>query len=146
MGKTADSQAVKVKRYVNQFPKEFTCNPRNELFCQLCATIVKCDKRFHIEQHRQTAKHQRKVAPEQPQASNSQSFLLPQSQKDFTKQVVTAFLEADIPLYKLQHSSIKKLFISTLGHHCPSESVCQRLSWAYGGTKQNVSNCLQPVK
>ena len=101
MGKTTDSQAVKAKRYVNQFPKEFTSNSQNELFCQLCATIVKCDKRFHVEQHRQTAKHQMKVEPEQQQASNSQSFLLPQSQKDFTKQVVTAFLEADIPLYKL---------------------------------------------
>ena len=126
MGKTADSQAVKTKRYVNQFPKEFTCNPRNELFCQLCATIIKCDKRFNVELHRQTAKHQRKVAPEQPQASNSQSFLLPQSQKDFTKQVVTAFLEAEIPLYKLQHSSVKNLFDSTLGNHCPSESACQK--------------------
>ena len=124
MGKTADSQAVKAKRYVNQFPKEYTCNPRSELFCQLCAIIVKCDKRFHFEQRHQTAKHQRKVAPEQPQASNSQSFLLPQSRKDFTKQAVTAFLEADIPLYKLQHSSIKILFNSTLGHHCPSKSAC----------------------
>ena len=66
------------------------------------------------------------MAPEQPQASNSQSFLLPQSQKDFTKQVVTAFLEADIPLYKLQHSSIKTLFSLTLGHHCPSESACRK--------------------
>ena len=93
---------------------------------RLCATIVKCDKRFHVEQHHQTAKHQRKVAPEQPQASNSQSFLLPQSQKDFTKQVVTAFLEADIPLYKLQHSRIKNLFKSTWGHHCPSESACRK--------------------
>ena len=124
MGKTADSQAVKAKRHVNQFTKELTCNLRNELFCQLCATIVKGDKRFHVEQHRQIAKHQRKVAPEQPQASNSQSFLLSQSPKDFTKQIVTAFLEADIPLYKLQHSSIKNLFNSTLGHHCPSESAC----------------------
>ena len=66
------------------------------------------------------------MAPEQPQASNSQSFLLPQSQKYFTKQVVTAFLEADIPLYKLQHSSIKNLFNSTLGHHCPSELACRK--------------------
>ena len=106
MGKTADSQAVKAKRHINQFTKEFTCNLRNELFCLLCATIVKGDKRFHVEQHRQIAKHQRKVAPEQPQASNSQSFLLPQSPKDFTKQIVTAFLEADIPLYKLQHFSM----------------------------------------
>ena len=107
------------------FPKNFP-NPRNELFCQLCATIVKCDKRLHVEQHGQTAKHQRKVAPEQPQASNSQSFLLPQSQKDFIKQVVTAFLEADIPLYKLQHSRIKNLFNSIVGYHCPSESACRK--------------------
>ena len=66
------------------------------------------------------------MALEQPQASNSQSFLQPQSQKDFTKQVVTAFSEADIPLYKLQHSSIKNLFNSTLGHHCSSESACRK--------------------
>ena len=127
MGKTANSQAVKTKRYVNQFPKEFTCNPRNKLFCQLCATIVKCEKRFHVEQHLQTAKHQRKVAPEQPsQASNSQSFFAASKSKGFYKQVVTAFLEADIPLHKLQHSSIKNLFNSTLGHHCPSESACRK--------------------
>ena len=67
------------------------------------------------------------MAPEQPQALNSQSFLLPQSQKDFTKQVVTAFLETDIPLYKLRHSSIKNLFNSTLGHHCPSESAYRNI-------------------
>ena len=66
------------------------------------------------------------MAPEQPQALNSQSFLLPQSQKDFTKQVVKAFLEADIPWYKLQHSSIKNLFNSTLEHHCPSESAYRK--------------------
>ena len=52
--------------------------------------------------------------------------MLPQSQKDFTKQVVTAFLEADISLYKLQHFSIENLFNSTLGHHCPSESACRK--------------------
>ena len=63
------------------------------------------------------------MAPEQPQVSNSQSFLLPQSQNDFTKQVVTAFLVADISLYKLQHSSIKNLFNSTLEH---SESACRK--------------------
>ena len=38
-----------------------------------------------------------------------------------------AFLEADIPLYKLQHDSIKKLLNSDLGKHCPSESACRSL-------------------
>ena len=52
--------------------------------------------------------------------------MLPKRRKDFTKQVVTAFLETDIPLYKLRHSSIKNLFNSTLRHHCPSESACQK--------------------
>ena len=85
MGKTADSQAVKAKRYVNQFPKEFTCNLQNKLFCQLCATIVKCDKHFHVEQHPQTAKHQRKVALEQPQVSNSQFFFAAPKSKRFYK-------------------------------------------------------------
>ena len=120
------ASASRTKLSFSQSRHKFTCNPRNELFCQLCATIVKCDKLFHVEQHRQTAKHQRKMALEQRQASNSQSFLPPQSQKDFTKRVVTAFLKSEIPLYILQHSSIKNLFDSTLGHHCPSESACRK--------------------
>ena len=55
---------------------------------------------------------------------NTQSFIS-NCLRDFTKNVVAAFLEADIPLYKLQHASIKKLFNSNLGKHCPSESTCR---------------------
>ena len=95
MGKTAESKVVKTKRYVKQYPQEFSCNPQNDLYCQLCATIVRCDKRFHVEQHRQSAKHQKKIAPAK-KTLNKQSFV-PICQRDFTKKVVTAFLEADIP-------------------------------------------------
>ena len=123
MGKTAESKVVKTKRYVKQYFQEFSCNPQNDLYCQLCSTIVRCDKRFHVEQHRQSAKHQKKIAPAK-KTLNKQSFV-PICQWDFTKKVVTAFLEADIPLYKLQHASIKKLLNSELGKHCPSESACR---------------------
>ena len=108
MGKTAESKVVKTKRYVKQYPQEFSCNPQNDLYCQLCATIVRCDKRFHVEQHQKSAKHQKKIAPAK-KTLNKQSFV-PICQRDFTKKVVTAFLEADIPLYKLRYASIKELF------------------------------------
>ena len=123
MGKTAKSKVVKTKRYVKQYPQEFSCDPQNDLYCQLCATIIRCDKSFHVEQHRKSTKHQKKIAPVQ-ETLNTQSFI-PICQRDFTKNVVTAFLGDDISLYKLQHASIKKLFHSDLGKHCPSESTCR---------------------
>ena len=45
-------KSVKVAK-INKYLQEFLCNPGNKLFCQLCATIVKCDKHFHIEQQLQ---------------------------------------------------------------------------------------------
>ena len=65
MGKTAESKVIKTKRYVKQYPQEFSCNPQNDLYCQLCATIIRCDKSFHVEQHQKSAKHQKKIVPVQ---------------------------------------------------------------------------------
>ena len=99
----------KTKRYENEYPIEFYCNPRNELFCQLYETTVKCDKRFPVEQHRQTAKHQRKMSSASGQGTPKTQSSLSASHKDFMLHVDVAkhSWKLDIPLHKLQHTSNK---------------------------------------
>ena len=55
--------------------------------------------------------------------SSSQSFLSC-FDENFNFEVAKTFLEADIPLYKLNHPSVKRLF-QQLGKQCPSESSCR---------------------
>ena len=54
-----------------------------------------------------------------------QAFIHPVQLNDFTSQLVRAFASSDIPLVKVQHPSIRKLFVD-LGKTVPSESACRQ--------------------
>ena len=83
------SKTVKVRQFEEKYPSEFTASANSEHFCKKCERVVLCEKQFHVEQHRQTLKHQRLIS-----AFISQSQLqLPTGEK-----VVQAFVAADIPL------------------------------------------------
>lgn len=118
MPRLPSSNKSKAQRAVAQYGNEFVISPTGELYCILCNCLVKHDKAFHVQQHRQTAKHSRRL--QQPSASTQQ--FLPSI--DFGDKVVRAFLSADIPLYKLRHQGIQRLF-SSIGHPLPSESACR---------------------
>ena len=57
----------------------------------LCATIVKCNKRFQIEQNRQTEKHPRKMSCLPVQHTAKTHSFLQGNQKYFTINIVKAF-------------------------------------------------------
>ena len=44
-----------------KFPSEFIRTPSNELFCDICSTVVNHVKQFFVEAHRNTAKHVRGI-------------------------------------------------------------------------------------
>ena len=81
---------------------------------------MKCDKKFMVDSHRGSAKHQRGFLHEK---AGTQTFLktpIP----DFTKKVIKAFLCADIPLHKLRNSHLSSFF-KQLGNPLPSEGKCR---------------------
>lgn len=121
MPKTASSIKSKVNKIVAEFTAEFTTTPKGDLYCRLCNCIVQHDKRFYIDRHRSAAKHQRLL--HEP-SSSSQTFIV-QRPTDFTSQVVSAFLSADIPLHKVRNPQLKQLFV-TMGYPLPSESSCRQ--------------------
>lgn len=123
MPKTALPAIVKVRRYMKEFPDEFQLSPTNELFCKTCEVPVNCDRRSSVLKHRDTARHTKISAQS---SSASQLFLSCATgiHKDFTNKVVSAFLSANIPLYKVNNEKLRALF-SDIGHPLPSLTTCR---------------------
>ena len=98
----------------------------NQLYCNLCNCAVFCNKRFLVDSHRNTSKHQKALGSrcENLIPQTSKTFLQ-NSDTDFVEKVTKAFLSADIPLYKLNNTRIKNLF-RDIGHRLPSETTCGR--------------------
>ena len=112
MPKQAKSSTAKVKQICQEYSDECSATPACDLRCNLCDVLVKCDKKFFVESHRNSKQHQRKL--ETKSKSQSKQTFLQLDQVNFKDQVVSSFLAADIPLHKLNHPSLKSLF-ATMG-------------------------------
>ena len=113
---------------VKEFPHEFMKSINNQLNCNLCNCAVSCNKRFLIDSHLNTWKHQKTLGnrSENLIPQTSQTFLR-SCDTDFVEKVASAFSAADITLYKLNNTHIKNLF-RDIGHRLPSETACRRIA------------------
>ena len=59
MPKVKVSYSNIVKVYEKEFPGEFIVNSNQGLLCTFCSKLVACEKRFTVERHCATAKHQK---------------------------------------------------------------------------------------
>ena len=126
MPKVKSTYAYKTQSIGKEFPDEFMKSINNQLSCNLCNCAVSCNKRFLVDSHRNTSKHQKALGcrSENLIPHTSQTFLR-NSDTDFVENVTKAFLSADIPLYKLNNTHIKSLF-RDIGQRLPSETTCRR--------------------
>ena len=111
MPKFSKSKEVKAKAFVSEFAGEFKVNPNNDLFCCSCNEVVHCKKRSVVLLHRQSAKHWHSSSStsvrstEQFFASSSSNL----EKNDYADEIVTAFLSANNPLYKLNNPLLREL-------------------------------------
>ena len=120
MPKQAKSSTAKVRQICQEYPDEFSATPACDLRCNLCDMLVKCDKKFFVENHRNSKQHQRKL--ETKSKFQSKQTFLQLLQANFREQVVSSFLAAYLPLHKLNHPSLKSLF-ATMEKVLPSETA-----------------------
>ena len=121
MPKAKPSNATKAKSYQQSHPEDFILK-EDKLFCKWCKVFVSCDKNFNVNSHLSGKKHK------SYSRLHDQPLLNVDAEKSgtsFSLLVTDAFLSADIPLYKLNNSKIRKLFES-IGHPLPSESTCRQ--------------------
>ena len=106
MPKEAKSFLFKVRDFVSRHPKEFMTSARGELYCTLCATIVAHDRKSSVDKHRLSAKHQNALSStvqQRQQPINSTNV----GWGGYVGKVTSAFLSADIPLYKLRNPEMQ---------------------------------------
>jgi hypothetical protein len=114
--------------------KEFTTDG-NVLFCSLCCKTIAYDSKHgadRLRTHIQSLKHceyaknaninkQKMISECLDTASSSQSI------KDtFNKDLTACLVEANIPLYKVNHPSVKKFLTKYTTHHVPDESTLRK--------------------
>ena len=111
---------------VKEFSDEFMESINNQLYCNLCNCAVSCNKRFLVDSHRDTSKHQKALdsRSENLIPQTSQTFLR-SSDTHLVEKVTKAFLSVDIPLYKLNNTHFKNLF-RDISLRLPSETTCRR--------------------
>ena len=122
MSKQPKSSTAKVRQICSEYPDEFLATPVGDLQCNLCDVLVKCDKKFFVESHRKSKQHQGKL--ETNNKFQGKQIFLRLDQINFKEKVVSSFLAADIPLYKLNHPSLKSLFATT-GKVLPSATAAR---------------------
>ena len=86
--KQAASGRTKVNAFIREFHNEFISTPTDESFCKLGEKVVKHDKRFHVDQHRNGSVHQAKLTIP---TTSRQSFLRPQTFQILTKRLLKRF-------------------------------------------------------
>ena len=123
MPKVKTPYAYKIQFIVKEFPDEFMESINNQLYCNLCNCAVSCNKRFLVDSHHNTSKHQKALCSrsENLVPQTSQTFSR-NSDINFAEKVSKAFLSANISLYKLNNTHIKNLF-RDIGHRLPSETT-----------------------
>ena len=59
MPKVKTTYAYKIQCIVKKFPDEFMESINNQLYCNLRNCAVSCNKRFFVDSHQNTSKHQK---------------------------------------------------------------------------------------
>ena len=86
MPKVKTIYAYKNQSKVKEFPDEFIKSVNNQLYCNLCNCAVSCNKRFLVDSHRITSKHQKAFG------SRSEN-LIPQTSQTFLRSSDTNLLK-----------------------------------------------------
>ena len=120
MPKVSATDAIKLRRYVSEFPEFEVCG-ENELYCPLCICTVNYRKRDFVTAHRNTKKHATVIRNKESKQPTLQGST---SKGNFFDKVTYAFLSADIPLEKLNNIQLRELF-DLMKHPLPSESAAR---------------------
>ena len=92
MPKQPKSSTPKVRQICSKYPDEFLATPVGDLRYNLCDVLVKCDKKFFVENHRKSKQHQGKLESNN-KFQGKQTFLR-LDQINFKEKVVSSFLAA----------------------------------------------------
>lgn len=119
MSRKKASELEKAQKYIKLETSSLKINPNNKLVCNPCKEELNVSRKSIITAHLECVKHKDNLLK-----NNIQPAIKPLvCKKD--EIILKGFIEANIPLYKLRHNSIKIMF-SDLNIQPPSETSVRR--------------------
>lgn len=128
MPKTKENHSVFLHRMTKTYPNTFRAD-NSVLFCLICDTYVNAKQTFQVKQHLETSKHLASAERKKIGGSSSTQTLLTtlndRNASEFSMDLATCFLEANIPLYKARNTSVVNFLEKHTKYAVPSESTLQ---------------------
>lgn len=120
-------------RMASAYPGVFRAD-KSVLFCLMCDIKVNAKQVSTVKQHLDTDKHKNAVKRKTGASSKSQTLLTTlgattdknRNANEFTMDLAKCFLEANIPLHKITHPSMKGFLEKHTKYAAPSESVLRQ--------------------
>lgn len=128
MGKTAKKTKERVSQYLREFPNETFRSDGDILYCTCCDKAVSTSQRFQVTQHIRTVSHN---SNKERKSKVKQSFITPstsseKSKSTFNTDLCRAFVQADIPLSKVNNPSLKCFLEKYIEKKIPDESTLRK--------------------
>lgn len=136
MGKTKETNRQFCERMVKEYRDIFRTDGQI-LFCNFCeSSLAGATKLSHVKQHMSSDKHKAKVEGRNgasTSASSRQTLITEHQQSsvqpkndEFNADLCRMFLEANIPLKKISHSTVVNFMEKYTGENMPSESTLRQ--------------------
>lgn len=125
MPKAKPSQASRLRKFVVEYGEDVFSTDGEVLLCKLCCRTIAADGKDKVTQHVNTAKHQSNV---KCQMKSKQPILTFDTSKKstFSLELCRVFVEANIPIYKINHPSLRNFLQEYTHHTVPDESTLRK--------------------
>ena len=134
MPKVKSLVSEKLRCYVREFGENTFSSDGVILFCKLCEVKVAAEKRFTVQQHCNTAKHNNCL--NRQSTSDIRQRLLSQNSdgtltssrntSEFSKDLCSMMVSCNIPLKKLNNESFIQFLKKYTSHPIPDESTLRK--------------------
>jgi hypothetical protein len=126
MSKIKKNKSILCREYIQKYSKEFSMGVSESLFCNLCCTTIDFSRKSSVDSHRNSKRHQSAMKASGLVLSDAKQEFLTDVTPDLTKDFILTFLEADIPLSKLNRPRMKNFF-KKLNYNLPSVTSARRM-------------------
>jgi transcriptional regulator of met regulon len=152
MPKLCTSLVKKLNDLVREFGSEDFSNDGSILFCKACEKTVNHEKKYFVSQHVATSIHKRSIERKRSKSQTTIRSVYDAASSSrhstFSSELCKAFVDAGIPLWKLENESLRSFLTKYTKQHIPSESTLRKnyVSSHYDSTMEEIKTFVQDKK
>lgn len=112
MPKVCVKSNAKLNKFVKEYGSDIFSTDGLLLFCKVCEKSINFEKKYFVSQHLNTSKHKSAATRmTEKQTCLISSYVAASSRKSqFSIDLCKAFVQAGIPLWKLENKSVRFFF------------------------------------